>query len=759
MIVRGYGTLVYKMECLRQASYRMIAKCSSLRVRLMALVLIAILPFLALAIHTHSELQRLAERDARMQALSIARIVASDQKDAIHDARQLLYALTQVPEVRYAVGAPDDCARFLFSLNNQYPQYMSFTVATPDGAPVCGNPHPSRTTGIEQNAAFQTAVAAEGFGLGVSQSQSTYGGATLDFGYAIRDSGGQIVGAILATLDLSSLNQLAADAHLPPKSTLTVVDERGIVLVRFPDAEAWIGRSIVQTSMMQVIREHADGETMEEQGLDGIRRLFAAVTIPDTPTDAQIYVSVGIPCSEAFAAANRVLIRHVVALAIVLIVALSAAWLGGDWIILRSVRSLVHTARRLGAGDLDVRTDLSYEGELGELARAFDDMAGSQQQRVAERTRRLSVLVEVMAVVNATLDPEVILRDVLDRVLAAMGGDVGAIHLLDETSDQLVLAAATTSADHTLVATPVRCVEVGEALAGLATSAPITLSTVTNAVRPLTSLTGDPEATCAVAPLKVKGRILGTLSVSRKVQHEFSDEETSILSLIAEELGVAIDNARLNQQAQELAVVRERERLARELHDSVTQSLYSLTLLAEAARQSAISRASISTQQHVARLGEISQQALREMRLLVYELRPPILQRVGLVGALRQRLDVVEKRAGIRSELTVEGHTSLPAYVEQALYRIAEEALNNATKHAVASVVEVRLSVNQSSISLDVVDDGQGFDLRAQSTRGGLGLIGMKERAEEIGGTLTIETGPGMGTRVHVDAPLDPTPV
>ena len=167
---------------------------------------------------------------------------------------------------------------------------------------------------------------------------------------------------------------------------------------------------------------------------------------------------------------------------------------------------------------------------------------------------------------------------------------------------------------------------------------------------------------------------------------------------------------------------------------------------------------------YLIRLGEISQQALKEMRLLVYELRPLALRQAGLVGALQQRLDAVERRAGVDARLVVIGgdpgerqEVELPADVEEALYRIAQEALNNALKHTQPSSVTVTLRIEgplaSRRVELEVADDGTGFDAvaipgGAGGGAGGIGVISMRERADKVGGTLTIHSAPGEGTTI-----------
>jgi signal transduction histidine kinase len=173
-----------------------------------------------------------------------------------------------------------------------------------------------------------------------------------------------------------------------------------------------------------------------------------------------------------------------------------------------------------------------------------------------------------------------------------------------------------------------------------------------------------------------------------------------------------------------------------------------VTLLAETGRRSAKAGDLESVASYLGRLGEIAQQALKEMRLLIYELRPPALEQIGLVGALQQRLDAVEGRAGVEARLLVEEEGQLAAPVEEALYRIVLEALNNALKHAAATSVTVWIRLDGERTELEVADNGRGFDPAAVSDKGGLGLVTMRERAERLGGTLMITSAPGEGTRV-----------
>jgi len=215
----------------------------------------------------------------------------------------------------------------------------------------------------------------------------------------------------------------------------------------------------------------------------------------------------------------------------------------------------------------------------------------------------------------------------------------------------------------------------------------------------------------------------------------------------------------LRQKEMEKAITEERSRLARELHDSVTQSLHSSTLMAEAGQRLAGAGDIGRARGYLIRLGEISQQALREMRLLVYELRPLALKEFGLVGALQQRLDAVERRSGVEVQLSIEEELELPERIEEELFRVAMEALNNASKHA--NLTRVTVSIQKKDkhdipcIELAIVDNGIGFDPESRDDEGGLGLISMRERIDKLGGELTIISAPDEGTQVKACVNLE----
>jgi len=368
--------------------------------------------------------------------------------------------------------------------------------------------------------------------------------------------------------------------------------------------------------------------------------------------------------------------------------------------------------------------------------------------RVADRTRELSALYEVSAVASEPLNLQTTLSQSLERVLEAMKSDAGVIHLLDEEEEALRLATQQ-GIPPDLVPQIQTLPSQGLGEWVIEHNEPLIVPYVTSDPRIVVPST-RPRSYVGV-PMRASGRVVGVLGVLRDAtQLQFSAEEIALLTSVADQAGAVVESARLRQRAEQAAVMEERQRLARDLHDSVTQSLYSTTLLAETGRQAALARDLGTAENCLERLGGVTQQALKEMRLLVYELRPPVLEKEGLLGALQQRLDAVEARAGIEARLLVEGEIKLSISQEEALYRIALEALNNALKHAEATIVRMRIEADDDMMWLEITDNGRGFDPNASDDTGGMGLITMQERAEQIGGFLIILSAPGQGTRVEI---------
>lgn len=431
--------------------------------------------------------------------------------------------------------------------------------------------------------------------------------------------------------------------------------------------------------------------------------------------------------------------------------------------IMQPITHMTTAAQRVAAGDFAQTIVANTGDEVETLAAQFNQMSaqlrasyGELEKRVAERTRVLSTLIDIAAAVNRSLELEETLNHSLEKTLQVLECEAGGIYLFNAQNAQLVLAAHRGYSPE-LVA-EMDNLALGEGFNGFVaqTCQPLVVDEISADPRRMRKgmLQAGMHALVSV-PLRSKDKLVGTLFATTYQPHQFSAPDIELLTSIGYQVGVAIENALLYSQAQQLAALEERSRLARELHDSVTQVLYSQTLLVDGWQQMLLNGQSVEIAEFLAEMGPLTKQALREMRLLVYELRPPDLQQEGLVGALHKRLNAVEKRAGIEARLITQGLvTELPVELEENLYRIAQEALANTLKHANAQSVIIQLAAQENQVFLEIRDDGCGFDPAVAGENGGMGLTNMRERAEKLHGQCIVESAPAQGASVRVQIPI-----
>jgi two-component system nitrate/nitrite sensor histidine kinase NarX len=249
-------------------------------------------------------------------------------------------------------------------------------------------------------------------------------------------------------------------------------------------------------------------------------------------------------------------------------------------------------------------------------------------------------------------------------------------------------------------------------------------------------------------PLVAKGEILGVLNLATRRSRTITPEERSLLASIGQQAGMAVDNARLYEQAEAAAAAAERNRLARELHDAVSQTLFSASMIADVLPR-LWERDQDEARRRLDMLRRLTRGAMAEMRTLLLELRPTALMEADLSELLEQLGKAVEGRAQVEVRLEVERVSGLPTDVKVALYRIAQEGLNNVAKHADASRVDLSLRADGEGVELRIRDDGRGFDPR-HTPRDHFGLTNMCERAESVGAELAVTSEIGRGTEIAV---------
>jgi signal transduction histidine kinase len=258
-------------------------------------------------------------------------------------------------------------------------------------------------------------------------------------------------------------------------------------------------------------------------------------------------------------------------------------------------------------------------------------------------------------------------------------------------------------------------------------------------------------------PIVDGDRILGELFLANKLTPGgFTAEDEELLRLLAAHAAIALVNARLYERSRELSIVEERQRIARELHDAVTQKLFSLRLTADAAATLAV-RDSARAVEELGTLRRLAAEVADELRAIVVGLRPVDLAGDGLDVALRKQAELLDRVHGAAVRFTGGPVPRLTAAAEGAAYRIAQEALHNALRHGSPSTVEIRLDVSNGTVRLEIADDGRGFDAGPAGAAGRLGLASMRDRARAAGGRLELSSTPGAGTTVRLTLPLGGT--
>lgn len=395
---------------------------------------------------------------------------------------------------------------------------------------------------------------------------------------------------------------------------------------------------------------------------------------------------------------------------------------------------------------------LQREIEVREHAEAeIRQLAETLELRVAARTDELATFFDLTLLAGQVANLHDLFAQVLMRIMEVTRSRALCIHLFDTVRTTLIMTGQQNLTDdatarlHTVPLSADVARWMQQANDPLVTTdlAALTL------LPPPFRLAGF--QTYLGAQIKIGSQVMGLLSCYRFTNRGYGIDEIALVTALAEQLGLMLETQRLRQDAQDIAVVEERQRLARDLHDSVTQSLYSLTLFSRAGRQAAEDGDAARLVHSLTELERNTLHALREMRLLLYELRPADLQQEGLTSAIQLRLDTVERRIGLQLIVQLAELPPLPPDFEVQLYHIIVEALNNVVKHAAAGRLRVTLAQQDHCLKLTIEDDGCGFD--PTQRKGGMGLRNMRERIARLHGAITITSAPACGTRLEAVLP------
>jgi signal transduction histidine kinase len=440
-------------------------------------------------------------------------------------------------------------------------------------------------------------------------------------------------------------------------------------------------------------------------------------------------------------------------------------------VLVQPIENLLQGINRVNKGNLDTFVPIRFDDEIGSLTDSFNKLTQSLkvsklqqeqlferlqrsyqelEERVADRTRELSAFTDLTMLPGNYENLTDILQPALNRIIEIGLCQALCVHLIAEDQQSMVLVAQRNLPKKMaakLERVPASTLFTNQ---NQLTEKPVLMS-------PQNDRSGLPHElkiqgyeNYLGSPLVAGTQILGWLSCYRRSEDDFTVGEISLLVALARQMGLIVENYRLRQRIRDVAVYKERQRLARDLHDSVTQLVYSMTLFTQSARQAVEDGDTKRLSDNLAHLAGASIQALREMRSMLFELQPPVLEKEGLARALNARFDMVERRVGIRVEAGVDTPVESEA-VERELYYVVIEALNNSLNHAEADEVTVTITNEHGCLHLLIADNGRGFILSQESA--GLGIDNMRQRINNLGGEFSIDSQIDQGTTIIATIP------
>lgn len=431
--------------------------------------------------------------------------------------------------------------------------------------------------------------------------------------------------------------------------------------------------------------------------------------------------------------------------------------------VVQPVEELSKGTAEISAGNLEYQVKVVNRDELGELAESFDGMRQQLKASMLEMERRnqeLEVLNDVALTVSQSLDLQQVLAIVLETVAGKLGMETGLIFLLDDMTGRFKLCASRG-------ASSVMCQEIerrrnqpsGDISGQVArTDQPYYVANI-DADSRLEGLWDDPHNRSYInVPLRSKGKVIGTMVLVSYAGEPVTERAVAVIEAVGNEIGIVIENAQLYRQLRYLAVLDERDRLAREMHDHLAQGVGYLSVKASMTDDLLSSGQIDQAQVSLSELRKVAKLVYTDVREAIFNLRTQVSSKVGLLPTLQDYLAEYRTHYGLDAHLVIDGDGSveLSSEVASQLLRIIQEALTNVRKHAGSSKAWIRCRQADDQICISIEDDGRGFyppeTLKGSGQHYGLQI--MRERAESVGGDLELESQPGQGTRVIVRMPL-----
>lgn len=541
--------------------------------------------------------------------------------------------------------------------------------------------------------------------------------------------------------------------------TAPYTENKQVVLPPPSSADAQIKLAHVRT-LWQAFRPQLD--LILEQGQEDTPAFHEAVSTIER--QSPVLVAAMDEAVRAFEHAAQAKVRHVIYIQLFFL--LTAAVLVGLGYtlthrrIILPLQHLEQVARTIGSGHLDAPVSLAGDDEIGHLAQSLEEMRQqlraareNLEAQVAQRTRELEALYEVSRDISSRLDVRHVLRSVTEKARELLDADVAVLCMLNNNGQTLRLQAV--AGDEHSIRQQVSSPDEPLAAAILAEDQAVKCTVCAGWCHML-----DPEyqADHLAASLRAGNRIIGALCVGSREANRFPPEALGLLTRLANSAAIALENARLYEQAERVAALEERQRIAADMHDSVAQTLSYLALRVEQIADQVTLGAGQAAVRDLERLREHIDRTLEDVRRIIADLQRPVATRLSFQDALRHVVQDVAAQSPypVHLDLCTSHPIHLPPDMAEQVLRVAREAVLNAIRHASPSVINVRFWAEGGEGIVQVEDDGRGFDPNAppRDGRGHFGLKIMHARAARVRGRLTIESHPGAGTCVQLTFPL-----
>ncbi len=736
----------------------------STRARLILFVLLVAVPaFLVQVFGAWYDLQQ-AIAAGKQDAKQIVVRGQNKFETMLDTSRTVFSDLVRLPDMRN----PDNCSLVFNDLHLSYerlaPDATNIGLTDANGSIYCAINPVQGERSIAHQSYFDRAKQTLDISLGDYSINPVTGLPNLSIAYPVLSFDGKVQTIIFITYQLRWLENWQKEVALPPGTALTLISPDGTILQRYLNGTVIPTQgSAAQTQWYQPLLNGQDG--VEVPDLDGVTRLHTLASLR-LGTQSAAWLHLGFPVAEIYTKAEQALAWKLALLGIVFLVALALAWWESEVWLLRPLNGLMRVVEQIQRGDLTTRAgSFTAVGELSGLAQAFNRMAESLQSRETARQKAQMELLKSEARFRAMFENSAVVIGLMALDRKIIDSNPAMCAMLGRTREELIgitPAVVTYQDDYVDSTEKFNQLISGETTHYISERRYVHKDGTVFWAQVSMSIVSDSNGT----PLYLVG-LINNIDAQKQAQARLAEQESEYRRTLEQRVEertheLAEANLRLVEEieqrkrveealaakAAEDAVASERTRLARDLHDAVTQTLFSASLIAEVLPDlwaMDVDEAKKSTEE----LRQLTRGALAEMRTLLLELRPAALTQSRLSDLIRQLCEALTGRGRLPITLMMEGERLLPPEVQVAFYRIAQESLNNVFKYARATQVNVSLYLTSTGVHLNLCDNGIGFDM-ASIKPTSLGMRIMHERAEAVGADLSINGKPGSGVSVEV---------